>query len=395
MPDLTKVPVKIIIVDDNEGYRGFLKDLVAGIEGVDVLADVPSGRAALAKLKQTCADLVLLDIEMPFMDGVQTLERIRRFHQNVSVVMLSAFCGDGTEKVVRALEMGALDFVAKTDSEEKGNIVLSLRSRLTALIGLCRSRRNARIANLVVNEQSISDANRKASNGSVMPPQKTTSTTVQSMYPQSGSSKGTSSNSRIEVVAIGVSTGGPNALSRVIPCLPRDLGVPVLLVQHTLPALIGSLAESLRSKASIPVRVPIDGEEVVPDTIYLAPGNRHMVVASSHAPTPGDASKRIMLLDKPPVNSCRPSVDVLFRSISEVYEGGVLAVIMTGMGSDGMEGVRSLKQKRCYCLSQSEDTCVVYGMPKAVDGAGLSDERVTLDLIAGRIVEIVRGSNRA
>jgi two-component system chemotaxis response regulator CheB len=339
--------------------------------------------------------MVLLDIEMPFMDGVEVLEKIRESYPDIGVVMVSAFHYDGTDKVIKALEMGALDFVSKVGMDDDGSdTILGIRRRLTMLMGLFRARRNARFAKQLSGE-GISRSNAVTGRGTAKP---------RSLDPELGKATGRQSEpaprrpvtapQKIELIAIGVSTGGPNALTKVIPMLPNDLGTPILLVQHMPAILTASLADSLNKKSAIRVQEAIDGEEIVPNIVYLAPGGRHMTVTRKKSSSNTTLSKRIRLNDGPPVNSCRPSVDVLFRSILDSYDGTVLAVIMTGMGSDGAEGVRALKGKNCYCLAQSEDSCVIYGMPRAIDEAGLSDESVALDYMAERIVQLVKGPGR-
>ncbi|HLO65401.1 MAG TPA: CheB methylesterase domain-containing protein, partial [Holophaga sp.] len=192
--------------------------------------------------------------------------------------------------------------------------------------------------------------------------------------------------SRFDVVAIGVSTGGPNALAEVIPHLPADLGVPVLVVQHMPPFFTASLAEHLAKASRLAVSEAIEGEPVLPNHVYIAPGGKHMTVRRMGG---AEGPAIVGLNENPPENSCRPSVDVLFRSVAAQYEGNILGVVMTGMGSDGCEGVRAMKRRGCHVLTQSEDTCVVYGMPLAVDEAGLSDEQVPLPRLASRIAYLV------
>jgi two-component system chemotaxis response regulator CheB len=193
-------------------------------------------------------------------------------------------------------------------------------------------------------------------------------------------------------VAIGVSTGGPNALVQLIPLLPADFPVPVLLVQHMPPMFTASLAEHLDQRSQVRVREATHGEPVLPGQVLIAPGGRHMVVRRLSDAASGETRLIAGLNDAPPENSCRPSVDVLFRSLAAHLEGNILAVVMTGMGNDGLEGVRALKRRGCACLTQSEASCVVYGMPLAVDEAGLSDEQVALERLAARIVHWVRKS---
>ncbi len=199
---------------------------------------------------------------------------------------------------------------------------------------------------------------------------------------------------RIDVVGIGISTGGPNALGELLPRLPADFPVPILLVQHMPPLFTASLAEYLDERSRVAVREARDGEPVLPGCVYLAPGGRHMVVRRLAGPD-GEASSLVIGLNENPLeNSCRPSVDVLFRSLAAHHDGNMLAVIMTGMGNDGCEGVRAMKRRGCLCLTQSEASCIVYGMPLAVDEAELSDEQVPLDQLADRITQLVRRNRR-
>jgi two-component system chemotaxis response regulator CheB len=192
-------------------------------------------------------------------------------------------------------------------------------------------------------------------------------------------------SSGFDVIAIGISTGGPNALSELIPALPKELGIPILIVQHMPPVFTASLANTLNKKSALHVKEAEDQEAILPDTVYIAPGGRHMTIKKNA----GNQSI-IALTDDAPVNSCRPSVDVLFRSVPAAYGAKVLSIIMTGMGNDGLAGVRALKEIGCYSLTQSADTCVVYGMPRAVDEQGISDEQVALSNLPKRIMELIR-----
>jgi two-component system chemotaxis response regulator CheB len=270
--------------------------------------------------------------------------------------------------------------------------VSALRRRLMTLMGLFRARRNTRLAKQLYDEcPPTTEFGRSQDTREPVPP---APEIRKNIVPAEAQLPRTMvANPRVQLLAIGVSTGGPNALTQLIPLLPADLGVPLLLVQHMPATLTASLAASLNRKSALQVREAVHGEEVRPNIVYLASGGAHMEVARDNATPTSPGSRRIRLTSDPPVNSCRPSVDVLFRSIAEAYDGTTLAVIMTGMGSDGMEGVRMLKRKGCYCLAQTEDSCVVYGMPRAVIEAGLSDEKVPLDQMAQRITELVRAQN--
>ena len=189
-----------------------------------------------------------------------------------------------------------------------------------------------------------------------------------------------------EIVTIGISTGGPNALARMMPMLPGDIGVPIVIVQHMPPVFTKSLANSLNAKCALTVKEAQDGEPLQPNVAYIAPGGKQMKLIAS---TDG-LNRLIKLTNDPPENSCKPSADYLFRSVADYYVGRTTAVIMTGMGSDGTRGLQVLKQKGAMIIGQNEASCVVYGMPKAPAEMGLTDIVVPLDKIAGEIVKSVK-----
>ncbi len=373
---------RVLIVEKSLEYRGFLARVIRDIDtGIEIADPVANGTGALASLKRKPADLVLLQVETPLGESVKTLEKLRRSYPETGIIAMSASCAEDPLDAAKAARMGVLDFLCGFGLDISENAALSLRRRLMTLIGLHRARRNSRLVRQCRQEHVIvpvSEPNAVVRTG--------LGAAIQCPKPLP-------TNPKIEVLAIGVSTGGPNALADLIPLLPADLGIPLLIVQHMPASMTASLAESLNKKAALEVREAAEGEEVLPNVAYIAPGGRHMIVAAQGAGNGAPGKKYLQLTSEPPVNSCRPSVDVLFDSIARTYSGRVLAVIMTGMGSDGVEGVRALKKKNCYCLSQTEETCVVYGMPRAVVEAGLSDERVALDFLAFRILELVKGKN--
>ena len=366
MPD----DLKILIVDDTVVYRRILSEVVGAVPGAVVAGTAPNGKIALEKMARSPVDLVLLDLEMPVMDGIETLEAIRRQHPDVGVIMVSGASRSAADITMRALEKGALDFVPKPAGADPQASRDRLVNQLRPLVSLFATKRN--LGRAAATRRPPSTEIKPAAGPREPRP------FVRARRP-----------TQIDVLAIGVSTGGPNALAEVIPKLPGDLNVPVLVVQHMPPVFTKSLADSLAKKASLAVREASDGEPIAPNTILIAPGGRHMVVrGSANADDP--STRYVGLNDNPPENSCRPSVDVLFRSVAAYYGGHVLVVVMTGMGNDGCEGVRVMKRRGCICLSQSEETCVVYGMPQAVDEAGLSDERVPLPNLADRIARLVK-----
>ncbi len=369
--------LNILIVDNKEANRNLISGIVSDIPGAAVMDTASNGRITLAKLRRFPVDMILLDLEIPEMQGLETMRKIREAHHHVEVVILSRMLEGWVDDIVGALELGAIDFVPKpVDTNE--NSIREFRLRLLTIVGLLHSRRNFR-----------SIGNRVTGPGETRPDGMSDRKPSSPLLP--GELRPSVLPPRIEVVAIAVSTGGPNALAKVIPRLPRNLGVPVLIVQHMPPSFTASLAGSLNAKSSVRVQEAVDGEDVLPNTAYIAPGGRHMLIQAERGRDNLVVRRCIRLTDDPPENSVRPSADVLFRSLPAVYDGNILPVIMTGMGCDGMKGVLVMKQRGCYCLSQTTDSCTVYGMPRSVDEAALSDEKVPLERLATRIVGIVQG----
>jgi two-component system, chemotaxis family, protein-glutamate methylesterase/glutaminase len=365
-------PLRIMVVDDTVTYRRILSDVVEGIGDAEVVATAPQGRLALARLEQGPMDMVLLDLEMPEMDGLETLGHIRRLYPDISVVMISGVNARAAQATIQALEQGALDFIRKPEGNDPETSRQELKETLRPLLRHVRMRRNLRSES----PAPVSAAPKPAAVIPAAPAQIATA-------PPSGRIP-----ARFEVLGVGVSTGGPNALGDFIPALPKDFPLPILLVQHMPPGFTASLAEHLDKRSAIQVCEASEGEIIRPGKVYIAPGGRHMVVRRRPAQSSEPDALIVGLNDNPPENSCRPSVDVLFRSMAAQYEGSILSLVMTGMGNDGCEGVRAMKRHGCHCLTQTADSCVVYGMPQAVDEAGLSDERVPLGALAYRVNQL-------
>ncbi len=364
--------LRAMVVDDTVLYRRLLTEALEAVGDVEVVGSAPQGRLALAKLEQTPVDLVLMDVEMPEMDGLEALGHIRTRWPAVSVIMISGSNTLAANATILALERGALDFIRKPEGQDPEASRSELRDALRPLLRHVRMKRQMKGSGP---DARTAEAPRPKPAAAPAPPP---------APPRPAQAMG-----KVEVVAIGISTGGPNALGEVIPALPANLPVPVVLVQHMPPGFTASLAEHLDKRSAISVKEAVEGEILRPGTVYIAPGGKHMVVRAKTEAS-GARVRLVGLNENPPENSCRPSVDVLFRSVAAQYDEGLLAVVMTGMGNDGCEGVRTMRRRGCYCLTQTEDTCVVYGMPLAVDEAGLSDERVPLPLIAPRIIQIVQ-----
>lgn len=353
---------RIMVVDDTVTYRKIMSEVVLGIKGATLTATAPNGKLALKKLEVDKPDVVLCDVEMPEMDGLETLKHINEKYPEIGVIMVSGASKRSANLTIECLNAGALDFVPKPEGMGLSESMEFLREKITPLLTLYSTKKMARRARgkAPVNVRS----NKVVERPMAAAPKRAV---AQVPLPK-----------RFDLLAIGVSTGGPEALTKVIPGLPKSLNVPVVLVQHMPPVFTGSLARNLDKRSEVNVKEAEEGEVLQKGTVYIAPGGFHMVLRK----TEQGSGLMVSLNQNPPVKSCRPSVDVLFRSIASVKPGNTLALVMTGMGDDGNDGIAALKRKGCYCVTQSEDSCVVYGMPRAVDESGLSDASVALGEIA-------------
>jgi two-component system chemotaxis response regulator CheB len=360
------MPLRTLIVDDTVTYRKILSDILKGVQEIEVVGTAPSGVIALKKIPQENVQLVFLDVHMPEMDGVETLKRIKTDFPGAMVVMISGISTRSADTTIEALQLGAIDFIRKPDGNDMDVNRAQLTNDILSVLKLIK------LKHFISGDKNASGPTVKIAsvvNGKTIRPDM-----VSPAPPKT-----------FGVCVIGVSTGGPEALSKLVPAFKGPFPVPLLCVQHMPPMFTKSLAESQARKSRFPVEEAVDNEEVRPGMLYIAPGGRHMVVRKK------DGKAVIGINDEPPVNSCRPSVDVLFRSIAEVYRpAGVLSVVLTGMGSDGCNGVRALKRYGCYCITQSEQSCVVYGMPRAVDEAGLSDKSLPLEAIPEHIETLLK-----
>lgn len=351
--------IRVLIVDDAVVMRKILTDLLSRDPEIEVVGTAAHGKIALAKIEQVNPDLITLDLEMPEMDGLATLLALRARYPRLPVIMLSALTKAGAESTLNCLEAGAQDYITKPTS---GQSLDDLGTELIAKIKAC------------------------------VPPAFARSWTPRSeigaILPIPAYSKPTELRP-VKAVGIGVSTGGPNALATLVPELPADFPVPILIVQHMPPVFTKSLADRLNKNCALPVHEAEEGQRVESGNIYLAPGGKHLrVVLESGQPV-------LRLNEEAQVNSCRPAVDVLFQSMVEVYDGDLLGLIMTGMGQDGLRGCRMMREQGAHILAQDEASSIVWGMPGFVARAGLADRVLPLDELAPEIVRVTRLSRRA
>jgi two-component system chemotaxis response regulator CheB len=369
--------VKALIVDDTVIYRKILTNAITAFPDLKVIGTAPSGEIALKKISFERPDIVFLDLHMPGMNGIETLKQLKNLYPEIAVVMISSISTRGTSDTIEALQIGAIDFIRKPDGNDMHKNTEQLHNDIKSLLRFFEIKRRAlSIQNGVMPDK----AGRTTIQKDITPPvsqQNRSNNTVQQVLP-------VKALSTYAICAIGVSTGGPEALSKLIPKIPENFPIPIVMVQHMPPVFTKSLAESLTKRSKIKIIEAEDNTPVTKGTVLLAPGGRHMVIRNVNGMMVAGIN------DEPAENSCRPSVDVLFRSVAAHYgDNGVLAVVLTGMGNDGLNGVRTLKRKKCTCLTQSESSCVVYGMPRAIDEAGLSDKSLPLGMIAEEIISLV------
>ena len=358
---VTAMPkIRVLVVDDSVVIRRMVSDVLAGEPDIEVAGAAADGRIALQKIEQVNPDILTLDVEMPVMDGLETLRQLRKTHRRLPVIMFSTLTERGASATMDALALGASDYVTKPANV--GSAAAALEKIRAELIPKIRAH-GPQPANSAARPFTLTPEQMAQLPFSVSAPRPATS--------------------RVEVVAIGTSTGGPNALGDLVPLLPPNFPVPVVIVQHMPPIFTKFLADRLSSKSQITVVEASNHVELLPGNAYIAPGDFHMMVERSKD------GVRIRTQQEQPENSCRPAVDVLFRSVAEVYRGDALAVIMTGMGQDGLRGCGRIREAGGQILAQDEATSVVWGMPGYVANAGLADGVLPLGLIAGEIVRRV------
>lgn len=366
--------LQAVIIDDTATFRKILNMVLEDINGVQAIGEFPNGKLGLIGIQQLKPDIVLLDVEMPEMNGLEVLQNVKKDFPDIGVIMVSGIDQRQADITIKALELGAIDFVPKPSENSLQENVEVLKRKIAPLIHVFYTKKNL---------DKIKQITEKMHQEGKKP----------ESAPQQEEKKVSSkvSTNKIDLVAIGTSTGGPYALGELIPKLSADFSVPIVIVQHMPPNFTASLANTLSKKSNLEVKEAKEGDVLQPGKVYIAPGGRHMVINKESL---GKEKVVLGLDDSPPQHGCRPSVDVLFKSIAENFQGNVLAVVMTGMGSDGTDGVRALKKKNCYCLIQDEASCVVFGMPKVVYENKLADEVIPLNDLAKRITELVKTARK-
>jgi len=352
--------IRVLVVDDSVVIRRLVTHALSEDPALEVVGAASNGVIALERMSQLNPDAITLDIEMPEMDGLAVLRRIRNDEVRPRVIMFSTLTERGAALTLEALALGADDYVAK--AANVGSLERSMASLRTELI--------PKIKQFFL----LAQPPRPAAPPVMAPGRRWLNTPVVRAARQP------------RILAIGVSTGGPTALGAIIPQFPPDFPLPILIVQHMPPLFTRFLAERLQSATDLTVEEAAEGSAVERGRVLIAPGDYHMRVGHY-------GSNPVIKLDQsPPENSCRPAVDVLFRSVGEVYGGSVVSAVLTGMGQDGLRGAQMLRAYGAYIIAQDEATSVVWGMPGAVAAAGLANCVVPLDGVVPEVLRLIGGA---
>jgi two-component system, chemotaxis family, protein-glutamate methylesterase/glutaminase len=348
--------IRVMVVDDSVVIRGLVSRWVTEAGGFDVVATASNGKAAVEALDRCEPDIVLLDLEMPVMDGLAALPQILKRRPGAKVVVISTLTQRNAEISLKCLSLGAVDYLPKPDGHRQVTTSAEFRRELVGKLA------------------ALSGARARPPR----PPLRVAAA------PRPATRLGLA---RPRCLLIGASTGGPRAVEEVLTGLGSGLQrLPTLIVQHMPPMFTGVFAERLRTQIGLRACEPEDGEPLVAGTVYVAPGGRHMGLSV------GLGEPVIRLDDGPPVNFCRPAVDVLFRDAAPIFGAAALAVVLTGMGSDGTEGARALAQAGGTVLAQDEATSTIWGMPGSVVKAGLAQDVLPLEAIGPALRGHITGS---
>ena len=364
-------PVRILIVDDSRIFRGILESVIARLPDAVVVGSVFNGEKAIEFLRQNPVDLVTLDIEMPGVNGLETLKAIRELNRSrpnavqTESVLISSLTKQGAKSTVEGLQLGAIDFILKPSGGSETENMASLQKEMLSKLQLFRMKYAT---------PSLTGAGQMET----LPKQITQMTSVVD-------SRTKPLSSGYKAIAIGISTGGPETLVKMLPDIVGKTKAPVFIVQHNLNGLSGYMAESLTRCVGQNVSEARENMPIVPGGVYMAQSGSHMILRQ-----PG-GNISIGLSDAPPENHSRPAVDVFLRSATAVYGPSLVAVIMTGMLDDGAKGVRVVKRAGGFVIAQDQATSVIWGMPRAAIETGCVDLVLPLNKIAPTLLELVKG----
>lgn len=357
--------IRVLVVDDAVVVRRIVSTVLTEDSDIEVAGIAANGKIALAKIPQVNPDLITLDVEMPEMDGITCLKEIRKKYPVLPVIMFSTLTSRGAEATLDALSFGANDYVTKPANV--GSVSMAMQRIREELIPKIK----AFCAKTVGLKQSVQPGVPLKTKEKAPTLRRPSLEKLKTMHV---------TRRRVDIVAIGISTGGPNALAHLMPTFPANFPVPIVIVQHMPPFFTKLLAERLNTKSKLSVTEGTPGEMLEPGKACLAPGDYHMALQKN-----GD-KVQIKTNQEPPENSCRPAVDVLFRSVAQIFGPHTLGIVMTGMGQDGLIGCEYIKEAGGQILAQDEATSVVWGMPGFVAKSGLAEKVLPLEQIGNEVI---------
>jgi len=355
--------VKVLVIDKLARYREIFRLALVSLEGVEVAGMASDESSAIARIKDLKPDLGVLDFDIAESGTAVLIGKLKNINPDLEIILVSGKHRTSATSSVKALDMGAMYFVRKPEGNSSTEDVAFFRKYFEPVINLFRVHRMSVNINRAASFRYDNLSSRRIINGG-----------GRIKIPD-----------RFDILAVGSSLGGPEALGRFIPRLPANFPIPVVVAQHMPTGFTTMMSTNLDNKSRLIVKEAQSGDNIRPGHVYVAPGGKHLKIVPG---APGIYQAAIS--DTRAVNGCKPSVDVLFLSLAKNFNGNILAVILTGMGSDGLVGVRTMKQmNKCFCITQDEQSCVVYGMPAMIDNAGLSDLSLPIDKISDSVVRLV------
>jgi len=364
--------MKALVVDDSAVYRKLVSNVLSKFSDITEISTAANGELALKKIESENPDFVTLDVEMPGLSGIEVLEKLVKRKYKGDAIIISSQTKSGAEIAIRSLKLGALDVVAKPEGKGFEDSLEKLYIQLRPIVD-----------GIIIRHKLKSAAHKKEVQAAK--PQ-TTPKSLKDPGAIVSRMAAIANQCKPKIVAIGASTGGPNALADVLRSIPKSFKIPIVIVLHIPAAFTEQLVKTLNAKSAVSVVEAASNQKLEAGVAYLAPGGKQMKVvkdAENHGFT-------LILNDDPPENHCKPSVDYLFRSVATAYRGDALGVILTGMGADGVKGLKRMKRFNVRVIAQDESTCVVFGMPAEAIKSGVVDIILPLNDIAGKIVELAR-----
>lgn len=377
--------VRVIVVDDSAFMRKAISDMIESCADFEVIAKFRDGRELVEKVDKFNPDLITLDVHMRDLDGLATLKELKKMGKNYPIIMLSSATTEGSELTLECLDNGAITFITKPSGSISLDIDKVKERLIDEIKGITSNIRvnksNIHMRQITSNKESEIENKIKDRRVNAQLSQRKEINNSEKPSPMINN-KVIPKNKKIDAVVIGASTGGPKAPQQVLTKLPANLNVPVFVVQHMPEGFTKVFAERLNKVCNLNVTEAEDGMSINRNTIYIAKGGSHMII---------DSSIRVSLNKEPSIWGVRPAVDKLFESASKVYGGNLLSVVLTGMGKDGAEGSKRIKDCGGITISEDKSTCTIYGMPKAAYETGKIDLVLPLDQICNKITEIVKG----